>query len=192
MDFTIGLVLGFFALHPLVWIVLLFTLAAFMFFENYTNSYDAYSEPSGEPAVVALISSIVLFGLEWFTETIIISWAFQNFGSFLLGAIIFLGVGLLWASYKWWDRINSDRMEELFLDSPSTYKRLISFNNNKGRYFNWVIAWPISILLYVFGEMFAKLYRAIIKMMGTMMQNLSDRRTADLEKKYPSDSGIAE
>lgn len=104
---------------------------------------------------------------------------------------LYLVLGVLWGIIKWWffvkkklreykqlkiDYINNKRgNEEDFFEwnRPENYKPKIS--KNKERWLNWVICWPVSIVIYLLGDLLVDLFTNLYEMFANLLQSISDK-----------------
>ena len=132
-------------------------------------------------SILTLIVTFVLYDAFW--EKL----AYKHLGEFIVNnpmlivsfIILYLIIGLLWSFYKWYLYLKDSKKqnrERDYTNSPSY---------NKDKIIAWMAYWPISMLLFVVGDLFSTFYNWLYSRVSGIYERiyLSVFPEADADKK---------
>jgi len=96
----------------------------------------------------------------------------DNAVSILLYGFLYLATGVLWSFFKF-DRFCAEMSKN---SSKNTTKENIDYYvNNKRRFANWILAWPFSVIAYIFRDLFQNLTDMIVGMFSNVYRKIAMR-----------------
>jgi amino acid permease len=149
--------------------------------ERYNSARDSFSW-----FVVCSFIAIVLTML--FSDLSIKSFfanLYQHRWDYLFNASIYLAIGIIWMIFKWEIRIHrlvneaKDRItsahRKMDRNDLQNYQSSMSVSNNKDKLSCWLLAWPLSVVMFLFRDLFSTISNWTISAFSWIMEFRSRR-----------------
>lgn len=108
---------------------------------------------------VSLILSIIIY--HYFVDKLLLSsvgnYVQSNYLEVILFSMLYLALGAVWSFFKWYQFLKNKVNEKFYGGKPMHTKDGIFLRFKEGQYSkmisNWILFFPISLLLYIFGDL---------------------------------------
>ncbi len=118
----------------------------------------------------------------------ILSYVASNWLQLLGGASIYLVLGILYALYRWWAHVSSDKVQADIkmglkqwreADIGRPFKESVFYPTTirpkRHEILTWLIWWPISFVFYFFGDLMRDFFHGLYRRIAAIFTAISDR-----------------